>query len=150
MADLKLLQLTPLCPDRWESPFFRNRVNFRQLYTWLTSASSALTGLRFNFNWLRHRYFLFSCKIYWKIQNLSPFSPKKYWVKISRKEKKPFVNITIHLLDHSCKTFDPHDAIQELLKYLDEDLLTLPCGAGGFINNEASIWLTTNCTLVHK
>jgi hypothetical protein len=111
-----------------------------QLYTWHTIAYGALT-------WLQHKWFLLRFKIRWKIKNLSP--SRRYYIRIPKNEKRPFVNIAIYPLDESCRVYDPTDILEQFIKKLKDDPPTLT-GISGFSNGESFLDLRTNCSLVRS
>ena len=76
-------------------------------------------------------------------------SCKRDWVKISKKEKKAFVNITIYPSDESCKVYDPRKMINSFLMHFEKDPTTF-ASVSGFCNQDGLVSVRTNCSLVHN
>jgi len=84
----------------------------------------------------------------WNIRHFFTLE-KNYYVRISKKEKRPFVNITIYPLDESCRTYDPTRMLGQFMRKITDGPPTLT-DISGFANGDGILSLRTNCSLVRN
>lgn len=121
--------------------------DFWCLYTWLTNSKRWFCH---KCNKLQDRLFFLRFKICWKVRWKIKdfFSPyRRYYVRIPRKDKKPFVNIEIHPSPgHNWR--QPSDTIivlKSLIELMEQDPEFLQYGNGGFVGDDGSLWFISNC-----
>lgn len=91
--------------------------------------------MSFKFRWL---------KFYWDCRHFIS-GIKRYYVKIPKKYKGPFVNITILPSDDCGSTYDPTEILLEFIRELDDG--SLP--GRGFTWSRSLLDFTTNLHLEH-
>jgi hypothetical protein len=92
--------------------------------------------MSFTFRWL---------KFYWHCRHF--FSGvKRYYVRIPKKYKGPFINITVYPPDDCNSTYDPTDILTEFIRQVNETPYGLT-NIYGFISNNNLLDLRTNLCL---
>lgn len=87
-------------------------------------------------------------RFHWTLTHLFS-SCRRDWVRISKREKRAFVNITIYPMDELCRSYDPRSILEQFIKRLEDNPPTMT-DVSGFCNDNGILSLRTNCSLVRN